>query len=446
MTIQSVTRFIALSFLLFAMFLGAGNIIFAPPLGQAAGSHVWQAMAGFLITGVGLVFLAILALAISGGSVDKLAGRVHPVFAAIFAVLLFMTLGPIYVLPRTAAVVYEISFAPFFLTSEFSEWILPVFSVAFFAATVWLCMNPGEFVNRIGKIITPLFLGGLLVLAVVSVFSPPGQPGVPQGDYAAHAFRKGFTLGYYTMDVLAAFIFGSLFINAARNSGISRAALPRTFIFSGLLTVCLLGLVQLALSWMGATSVKHLGISENGGEALSQIGYLLLGKSGVILFACIVFMTGLTTAVACLAAVAEYFARLFPHVSYRHWLYLFALSSLLITNLGLNAILVLVSPILLVLYPISITLIILVFMNSLFKGRRSVYVGATAGATVAGIIDGLKEAGMLSHSVLETLNAWPLIASGLAWIPAATMGAMLGLIYSLCIAHNGTEHVNQSIV
>lgn len=240
--------------------------------------------------------------------------------------------------------------------------------------------------------------------------------------------------------------FGSLFINAARSSGISGAALPRTFIFSGLLTVCLLSLVQLALAWMGVTSVAHLGISENGGEALSQIGYLLLGKSGVILFACIVFLTGLTTAVACLAAVAEYFARLVPHISYRRWLYLFTLSSLLITNLGLNAILVLASPVLLVLYPISITLIILVFTNGLFRGRRTVYIGATAGATVAGIIDGLKEAGLLSHAILETLNAWPVMSSGLAWIPAVMIGATLGFIYSLCIAQNETEHVNQSMM
>ena len=87
------------------MFLGAGNIIFAPPLGQAAGTSLWVAMGGFLITGVGLVLLAIMALSIAGGSIESLAGRVSPGFAKFFSVLLFLTLGPIYVVPRTAAVV-----------------------------------------------------------------------------------------------------------------------------------------------------------------------------------------------------------------------------------------------------------------------------------------------------------------------------------------------------
>ena len=52
------------------MFLGAGNIIFAPMVGQEAGTDMWIPMDGFLITGVGLVFLAIVALAKTSGDVN----------------------------------------------------------------------------------------------------------------------------------------------------------------------------------------------------------------------------------------------------------------------------------------------------------------------------------------------------------------------------------------
>ena len=46
---------------LFGMFFGAGNLIFPVHLGQMAGSNVWQAILGLLITGVGLPLLGVAA-------------------------------------------------------------------------------------------------------------------------------------------------------------------------------------------------------------------------------------------------------------------------------------------------------------------------------------------------------------------------------------------------
>src|SRR5690625_2175580 len=108
----SIGQLFAIGFMLLAMFLGAGNTIFAPMVGQLAGTNTWIAMTGFLITGVGLVLLAIISLAISGGTVEQLAGRVGPRFGVFFSIALFLTLGPIYVIPRTTSVVYEVSIVP----------------------------------------------------------------------------------------------------------------------------------------------------------------------------------------------------------------------------------------------------------------------------------------------------------------------------------------------
>ncbi|WP_235001624.1 branched-chain amino acid transport system II carrier protein [Halobacillus sp. Marseille-P3879] len=106
------SKILIIGLMLFAMFLGAGNVIFAPIVGQQAGTNTWIAMTGFLITGVGLVLLAIVALTRGGGTVEKLASRVHPKFAVVFSVLLFLALGPFYVIPRTTSVVYEIAIKP----------------------------------------------------------------------------------------------------------------------------------------------------------------------------------------------------------------------------------------------------------------------------------------------------------------------------------------------
>ncbi|SUG39408.1 branched-chain amino acid ABC transporter [Salmonella enterica subsp. arizonae] len=74
MTHQLKSRdIIALGFMTFALFVGAGNIIFPPMVGLQAGEHVWTAAIGFLITAVGLPVLTVVALAKVGGGVDSLS-------------------------------------------------------------------------------------------------------------------------------------------------------------------------------------------------------------------------------------------------------------------------------------------------------------------------------------------------------------------------------------
>ncbi|MBW9235048.1 branched-chain amino acid transport system II carrier protein, partial [Leptospira santarosai] len=83
-------------------------------LGQNAGTNVWLAVGGFLLTGIGLPFLGILAMGFSGSrSLQDLASRIHPVYGIIFTALLYLTIGPLFAIPRTGAVSYDIGVAPF---------------------------------------------------------------------------------------------------------------------------------------------------------------------------------------------------------------------------------------------------------------------------------------------------------------------------------------------
>lgn len=423
-----VKTFISLSFFLFSMFLGAGNIIFAPPLGQAAGTNTWIAMSGFLITGVGLVFLAILALSIAGGGIDSLSNRVGSGFAKVFSLLLFLTLGPIYVVPRTAAVVYEISVTPFFTDLPFAaNWALMMFSVAFIGVTLYLSLDPKKFVDRIGNVLTPTFIILLVIIVLTSLFTPIADFAAPSGEYIENAFSLGFTQGYYTMDVLAAFVFGKIFLDAAKLSGVAPHQLSKLFVRAGICAVIGLAAVQLSLAGMGASSFAVLGLSSNGGQALTQIVNLLLGNAGVVMLAVIILLTGLTTAVACLASVAEYFSRVFPAFGYKAWTVMLGLLSLVITNFGLTSILNLASPILLFLYPIAITLIALVFLNRCFGGHQSVYVGSVMGAGLMGMIDALKAFGLVPAGADSFLaSTVPLYANGLGWIVVATLFGLVG--------------------
>lgn len=419
----------AIGLMLFSMFLGAGNVIFAPMVGQQAGTNVWLAMGGFLVTGVGLVLLAIVALTRGGGTVEKLAGRVSPLFATIFSVLLFLSLGPIYVIPRTTSVVYEIAVNPLVLNKANTGVYLFVFSLLFIALTIFLSWNTTKFVDRLGKLITPIFSILLIVLIAKSIITPLGSIGEPQKDYLSGVFIKGFTQGYYTMDVLAAFVFGGIFIKSISSLGIkSEKEVSKLFIKAGTITIIGLIALQISMAWIGASSVEAIGFKENGGEVIALSAMALFGQAGIYIIGTVIFLTGITTNVACLAAVSEYFERIIPSVSYKKWLILFSVLSLIITNFGLTTILTLASPILLLLYPLAIALIALVFANGLFNGHRAVYVSTIIGVGVVAILDSLKEANIAPEAINQIFGFIPLFTNGAGWIVTGLIGFLIGIV------------------
>lgn len=441
------SKVLVIGLMLFAMFLGAGNVIFAPIVGQQAGTNTWVAMGGFLITGVGLVLLAIIALTRGGGTVEKLAGRVHPKFAVVFSILLFLALGPFYVIPRTTSVVYEIAIKPV-VGPENPSLYLFIFSVIFIVLTIILSWNTTKFVDRLGKMITPVFSILLLVLVITSIINPMGEIGMPQEEYMNGVFLKGFTQGYLTMDVLAAFVFGGIFIKSIQGYGIkSEKEVSKLFIKAGLITTIGLVALQVSMAWIGATSVDAIGLKDNGGEVLAQSSEYLLGPAGIYLIGLVILLTGITTNVACLGAVSEYFERLQTSVSYKKWIIIFAILSLIFTNFGLNTILTMAAPVLLLLYPLAIALIVLIFVNNFFNGHQSVYVGTIIGVGFVAVLDALKEAGIASDAINSFFSFIPLFSNGAGWIITGIIGFIGGFVVAKIKKESGNliNNVGQEV-
>ncbi len=72
-------KMLLVSFMLFSLFFGAGNLIFPPFLGQNAGEQMPFAIASFLITAVILPVLGVIVVAQFDG-LDKLAKKVDALF------------------------------------------------------------------------------------------------------------------------------------------------------------------------------------------------------------------------------------------------------------------------------------------------------------------------------------------------------------------------------
>ena len=214
-------RTIAIGLMLFALWFGAGNLIFPASMGQAAGTNVWYAVGGFVITGVGLPLLGVLAMGYSGCSnLQELTNRIDKRYAIFFTVISYLAIGPAFAIPRTGTVSYEIAVRPL-LNNGGSDPIMWAFLVVFFIITWWLSISPAKLVDRIGKILTPALLLTILALIVKSLVTPMGVPQAPLAKYATGvmALSQGAIDGYNTLDAIAAFVFAILVIEFVKEDG-----------------------------------------------------------------------------------------------------------------------------------------------------------------------------------------------------------------------------------
>lgn len=419
--------------MLFALFLGAGNIIFPPKLGQLAGSDLAIAMFGFLITGVGLPLLAILAIAHAGGDLRSIADRVHPVFGLVFAMIVYLAIGPFFGIPRTATVSYEIGISPF-LTGEAAaaQWPLIVFSILFFVITIGLAFNPAKLVDRIGKFLTPILFLVIALLAVKSFVDPIGTIKPPDETFGAHPFFKSFVEGYLTMDVIAALIFGSVITAAIHGEGVKTSkGLMKSMIVAGSIAAAGLSFVYISLGFIGATSLETIGLQENGGIVLSLASELLYGSFGPIILAITILFACLTTSVGLVSACAQFFSQVVPALSYKKFVVIFAVFSTIIANVGLTQLISLSIPVLLMIYPLAIVLMLLSFIDKAFGRRTIVYALALIGTASVSIFDGLAGGGIVVKPVVDVLQHLPLYEQQIGWLLPAIIGAVIGYIITL---------------
>ncbi|WP_080844424.1 branched-chain amino acid transport system II carrier protein [Cytobacillus gottheilii] len=427
----SIKQIFVIGLMLFALFFGAGNMIFPPFMGQEAGTSVWTAAFGFLITGVGLPLLAIIAIARTG-DVQTMASRVHPVFGVVFTVVMYLVIGPLFAIPRTATVSFEIGVIPF-LNENVSNTIWPLlfFSAVFFILTAWLAMNPTKLVNTIGKVLTPALLAILGIIVIKAIITPLGNQGLPEDSYNDAAFFTGFIEGYLTMDTIAALVFGIIVIGSINSLGVkNQKSITKICVAAGLIAAAGLAVIYMALAYIGSTAPEAIGFQDNGGAILSATARYLFGPLGSVILAAAIVFACLTTSIGLVSSCAEYFSKLYPALSYKMIVIVFSLFSAILANAGLTQLITFSIPVLVIIYPLAIVLIVLSFFHHLFKGYSFVYVCALLPTGLISLADGLKEAGVNVSSIHNALAFLPLFSEGLGWITPAFAGAFFGYILS----------------
>jgi branched-chain amino acid:cation transporter, LIVCS family len=433
---------IIIGLMLFALFFGAGNLIFPPMLGQMAGNNVWVANAGFLVTGVGLPLLALTAFVFSGKSnLQSLASRVHPVFGIVFTTILYLAIGPFFAIPRSGTVSFEIGVKQPFLSGEAGHLSLLIFTLLFFSVACLLSLNPSKIIDVVGKFLTPIKLTFIGLLVVVAILHPIGKVQEPAEGYGSHVFFKGFQEGYLTLDALVAFVFGIIIVNAIKERGATtKKQLMIVCVKATAIAASLLVLIYTSLSYMGASSVGKLGLSENGAEVLAKVSAYYFGSYGSVLLGLMITVACLTTSVGLITACSSFFHEVFPNTSYKKVAILLSMFSALVANIGLTQLIKVSTPVLMTMYPIAISLIFLTFLHPLFKGRAEVYQGSLILTFIVSLFDGLNAAGIKVEVMNNIFTRFlPLNNVGLGWLIPSIAGGICGYLVSKFRKRNNPE-------
>ena len=421
---------IVMGFALFAMFLGAGNIIFPPYIGIVAGEEWIMALLGFTVTGIGMPLMGLLATFKAGGDIDRFAGKVSLPFAKAFNFAILLCIGPMFAIPRTAATTYEVGVLPLLgssleLGSVFGiAWSAIAVSLLFFGITLYFSLNPSRMIDQIGKYFTPVLILMLGFIIIKGILFPLGNFSAPTSE---NVFATGFTEGYQTMDALASMAFASIIMgnivsqgHGGTKEGLSMAVKVALVSMLGFL------FVYGGLIYLGATgSLLFRGVSESHTVITVRLVTAIAGEIGrcalsvSMIFACLTTSIGLTT------TVSEYFERLLcKRIPYTALVWIIVLTSAVLSVYGVKYIISLSVPVLFALYPVAIVLIVLNLADWGFGS--GLYRGAVAGAFLMGIVYGLQHVSTVADLAKNMLATVPLGQEGFAWIFTAVLGGIVG--------------------
>ncbi len=403
---------------LFAMFFGAGNLIFPPSIGLIAGEKWKAALLGFSLTGIGLPILGVLAVTVSGGSIQSLLNKVGPKFATFFSTLIIILIGPLLAIPRTGATAFELGIKPLFPS------VHPILgSVIFFGLTLLLTIKSSDIIDVIGKFLTPILLIMISAIIIKGILTPIGMP---VNTPIAKPFSIGFENGYQTMDLLAAVVFGSIIADDIKNKGIiSKKEQFKTVAQTGLIAGVGLSIVYGGLLYLGATGSSVFTQGMEKVSLTTNIINILMGSFGEIILSLCVYSACITTSIGLTATVGQFFNDLSKDkISYKTIVIISTLISIVISNIGVESIVTFADPILKIVYPIAIVLVIINVFDNLIENKK-IYIGATIGTFCVSLIDGLSAMGVNTSVVGDFVQNLPLADSGLGWLFPAILGILL---------------------
>ncbi|MCR2044337.1 branched-chain amino acid transport system II carrier protein [Anaerosalibacter massiliensis] len=410
-------------FALFAIFFGAGNLIFPPSLGVVSGKHWALAAFGFLLTDPVLPILGIIATSKAGGKAEDLGKRVSLTFSRTLGAISILVVGPLFSIPRTAATTHEIAIQP-----TLSSIPLIITSIIFFVLTYLLAVNQSNVIDKIGKYLTPALLIILTIIIITSIVNPIGSRIEPEPN---NYFLIGFEEGYQTMDALGASLMAGIVLTDLTFRGYKdRKEQEYMTNRAGLVAGALLLFIYGGLTYVGATGSSVFRPDMPRVDLLLALVNELFGSAGAIAISIVVSLACLTTSVGLTATTANYFNDISNgKVSYKFMVIAVTICSFFLSLLGVEGLISIAVPVLSTIYPVIIVLILMTLFDKYIPSGAT-YTGAVLGAFIVSFIINLNKTFKILNSSMKLIKKLPLYENGFPWIVPAIVLSVLFMIYS----------------
>ena len=418
--------------LLFGIFFGAGNLIFPPTLGAQSGEQFIPAIAGFVVSGVGIAVLTLIIGTLNPkGYIYEISKKISPLFATIYLAALYLSIGPFFAIPRTATTSYAVGISPLLAEAD-KGFGLIVFTLIYFVAAYLIALNPSKILDRIGRILTPVFALLIIILVILGAFKyGANAPQTATEAYQISAFGTGFLEGYNTLDALASVAFSVIAVQTLKQLGFSsKKEYISTIWVVGIVVAIGFSALYIGLGFLG----NHFPMTEEamkggtpGVYILSQATQEIFGSTAQLFLAAMVTVTCFTTTVGLIVSTAEFFNGRFPQISYKVYATVFTLIGFAIANLGLDAIIKYSVPVLVILYPITITIVMIVIVNkfvALSKPGMQLTMGLVTAIAVTSVLASSFEIATLTNLI----KALPFANASLPWLVPAIIGILLSLV------------------
>lgn len=429
---------------LFAMFFGAGNLIFPPALGVNAGTSWFSGFMGFFVADAGLAIVGVFALMKANGELNNLTRVIGKVPGKIVITAVILCIGPFLAIPRTATVTFSMGVVPILGLEGDTSMALAIFSAVYFTITLALSIKPSKVVDIIGKFLTPILVACVLILIVIGFVSPQGTAMTPQIN---NVVKQGIIDGYNTMDAMASILFAGIIISAIYGKGykkgkVANATAAKSAVVAGILLFIIYG----GLAYLGATTGTKFYDGFSAGK-LDQAAFLieivkeLMGYAGIVIIGVVVLMACLTTSIGLTTTAGNYFQDLSGgKLKYEVVAVVVCIFSAFVSNIGLARIIGFAVPILVLIYPIIIFIMLVAFLQNVVRSQNAYKLGGLVAFIVSvltlladGLLtqfwfNGAEWAQIFTVPGLDFIHKLPLNEYGLNWIVPTIVAFAIGAL------------------
>lgn len=412
---------INLAFVIFAIFFGAGNLIFPPIVGFRAGENSLIAIIGFLIIAVGLPTLSTVAFATIEGNLSIVTDKVSKGFTFYYTCAIYLLIGPMFAIPRTAIVANEMAVVPFVPVELVSpSLILLMFSFVYFLSIYLFCIYSAKIIELISKYVIPVLLITVLILIAGAMLWPISSAGTPMDNYYSNPLISGMLDGFLTMDTLGTIIIVSIVITRLNEMGITERPLVIKYtIKAGILAGIALCIVYAGLAYIGITSDVPLNTT-NGGIILVRSAMNSFGFIGKVILAISILIACFTTALTLIIGFARFFHKTFPSISYKNYVRFGTLFSFTISNLGFDMLMAITVPVLDIAYPITIVVVAFTLLRKHINSITS-----KVGIIVCAVVSSFYVIYDTFNISLYFFTMLPLFNEGLGWLLPTTVAIII---------------------